>query len=378
MKRAWLTSAILTVLVLAVGVLAFYFIQQKVPSELEASSILDKPVPEEDEGNVTKNTQEIIYESQKSVVQIELDNGTIGSGFLYNDQGDVITNAHVVANTEDVKVINVDSKEMEGQVIGASRSSDVALVRVPDLAEAEHDYLPVTEDEDTELLTEVLALGSPLGLQNTVTRGEISGLDRNFELDPFTYENVFQISAPISPGNSGGPLINGETGEVIGINSAKLGDESIGFSIPVLDVMPMVQQWSKSPMKDLPEYPELTAGSEALNEQTDADQATYIIQYFYDSVNQGDFVTAYSLLSSSWQEEKSFEEFREGYSNTLSVSVDNIVADPDGEEVKVSCVITSEETAEGEVEIKKYNLDYTLGYENDQMMILSGEGEEVD
>ncbi|WP_101843677.1 S1C family serine protease [Halobacillus sp. Marseille-P3879] len=376
MKRAWLTSSILTVLVLMAGIGVFIYIQQQVPSQLAASSVLDEPVPEEEEEAVTKNTQEIIYESQKLVVQLELDNGTIGSGFLYNNKGDVITNAHVVANAEDVKVINVDSKEMDGKVIGASRSTDVAVVRVPELEGEEP--LPIIEEEDTELLTEVLALGSPLGLQNTVTRGEISGLERNFELEPFDYEDVYQISAPISPGNSGGPLISAETGEVIGINSAKLGDESIGFSIPVLDILPMVKQWSKSPMKELPEYPELNAGTDASNEQTDADQATYLIQYFYESVNQGDFVTAYSLLANSWQKNKTFEEFREGYYNTLSVSIDNIVADPEGEEVNVTCVISTEETVDGEIEMKKYKLTYTLGYENDQMMILSGEGEEID
>ncbi|GGF12808.1 peptidase S1 [Halobacillus andaensis] len=376
MKRAWVTSSIVMAMILIAGIASFVWIQHQVPSQLEASSVLDKPMPKEEEGVVTKSTQEIIYESQKLVVQIELDNGTIGSGFLYNDKGDVITNAHVVANTEDVQVINVDSKEMSGKVIGSSRSTDIAVVRVPDLEGK--DPLAIQESENAPLLTEVLALGSPLGLQNTVTRGEISGLDRNFELDPFTYEDVYQISAPISPGNSGGPLLNAKTGEVIGINSAKLGDESIGFSIPVLDILPMVKQWSKSPMEELPEYPELADGTDASNEQTDADQATYLVQYFYDSINQGDFVTAYSLLGTEWQENKSYEEFREGYYNTLSVSIDQVVADPEGEEVAVNCVITTEETIEGEIEMKKYNLDYTLGYENDQMMILSGEGKEID
>ncbi|MFC7061424.1 S1C family serine protease [Halobacillus seohaensis] len=376
MKRTWMTSLLITAVFILLGIGGMIFVQQKIPSQLEAVSILDQPVPEEEGEPVNKSNQEIIYESQKLVVQIELDNGTIGSGFLYNDQGDVITNAHVVANAEEVNIVTVDSKEMTGKVIGISRSTDIAVVRVPELAEQEP--LSIQEKDNAPLLTEVLALGSPLGLQNTVTRGEISGLDRNFELTPFRYENVYQISAPISPGNSGGPLLNGETGEVIGINSAKLGEESIGFSIPVSNILPIVRKWSKSPMDDLPEFPELENGAEVSNQQTDADQATYLIQYFYDSINQGDFVAAYSLLGSDWQESTGYEQFREGYYNTLSVSLDNTVADPEGEEIQVTAIITAEETVDGEVEIKKYKLEYVVAYENDQMMILSGKGEEME
>ncbi|WP_173916692.1 S1C family serine protease [Halobacillus sp. Marseille-Q1614] len=376
MSREWKTSLILTVCIILAGLGVIVYVNQSIPGQLEASAVLQQSLPKEEGELITKSTQDIIYESQKLVVQIELDNGTIGSGFLYNEKGDVITNAHVVANAEDVKIVTTDSKEMEGKVIGVSRTTDIAVVRVPDLKEREP--LPIHEKEDVPLLTEVLALGSPLGLQNTVTRGEISGLNRNFELDPFSYEGVYQISAPISPGNSGGPLINAKTGEVLGINSAKLGEESIGFSIPIQDVLPMVKEWSKSPMNELPDFPEITDSGETIESKSDADQATYLIQYFYDSINQGDFVTAYALLGNNWQSGTSYEEFRAGYSNTLSVSIDNLVADPQGEGVKVTTVIMTEETVEGEVEIKKYKLEYQLAYENDALTIISGEGQEIE
>ncbi|WP_082234398.1 S1C family serine protease [Halobacillus massiliensis] len=376
MSREWMTSLILTVCIILAGLGGVVYINKTIPGQLEASAMLQQSVPEEEEKDIPRNTQDIIFESQKKVVQIELENGTIGSGFLYNDKGDVITNAHVVANAEKVNIITTDSKELEGKVIGISRTTDVALVRVDDLKDKKP--LPINEEEDVPLLTKVLALGSPLGLQNTVTRGEISGLNRNFELDPFSYENVYQISALISPGNSGGPLINAVTGEVLGINSAKLGEDSIGFSIPIQDILTRVRQWSDSPMNELPEFPEITASGETIESKSDADQATYLIQYFYDSINQGDFVTAYALLGNNWQGGTSYEDFRAGYSNTLSVTIDNLVADPQGEGVNVTTMITTEETVDGEVNSKKYKLTYHLGYENDAMTIISGDGEEMD
>ncbi|MBA2174423.1 trypsin-like peptidase domain-containing protein [Halobacillus locisalis] len=376
MKRSWIISLALSFVIIMGGVFAFTYIMDTVPDQIEAEPVLSQPVNDEDnQKQVPKKTKDIIYESQKLVVQIELSDGTIGSGFLYNDQGDIVTNAHVVANHKDVTVMTTESKEMPGEVIGVSRNTDVAVVRVPGLKGREP--LPVRSEETVELLDEVLALGSPLGLQNTVTRGEISGLDRNLQIDPFEYEGVYQISAPISPGNSGGPLIDGNTGEVIGINSAKIGQETIGFSIPIADVLPMVKQWSESPMESLPEFPELTSTPGAPVAVTDAEQATYLVQYFYDSVNQGDFVTAYSLLGSSWQETTTFEQFRSGYYNTLSVEVDNLVADPTDSGVKVTAFLTAEETKNGEVSIKKYKVTYPVKYENKSMKILNGSGEEL-
>ncbi|MGP4062393.1 S1C family serine protease [Halobacillus sp. H74] len=377
MKRSWLFSVLVSITIIGGGIAGVFYITNAVPEQMSMSAVLDDPAKEGAEGNeVPKETQDIIFESQKLVVQIELEDGTIGSGFLYNEKGDVITNAHVVANQENVKVVTADSKKMPGEVIGISRDTDVAVVRVAGLKGKKP--LPIRQDGSVELLDEVLALGSPLGLQNTVTRGEISGLDRTLDIEPFHYKNMYQISAPISPGNSGGPLLDRETGEVIGINSAKLDEETIGFSIPIEDILPVVERWSESPMKSLPEFPELEEQVQSPVTGTDAEQATYLVQYFYDSINQGDFVTAYSLLSSSWQEDISFEDFRSGYNNTLTVQVDNLVADPQGDHVEVTAFLTAEETVDGEVEMKKYKVVYPVKTENQSVKIWSGKGEELD
>ena len=152
----------------------------------------------------SKELKDIIHDVQKVVVMIELDDGSLGSGFLYNNKGDVITNAHVVNGAKTVKVKTADAREFEGTVIGLSKDVDVAVVRVPGLVKEKP--LDISKVK-AELGDEILALGSPLGLQNTVTTGIISGVGRSFEIPPFQYTDAYQISAPIAPGNSGGPLI---------------------------------------------------------------------------------------------------------------------------------------------------------------------------
>src|SRR5699024_6089972 len=98
---------------------------------------------------------------------------------------------------------------------------------------------------------EVIALGSPLDLENTATMGYLTGKNRNFMLDPYVYEDVFQISASIAPGSSGGPLISKDSAKVIGINSAKsLVEDSIGFSIPLFKVSGLIQEWLTNPMSE--------------------------------------------------------------------------------------------------------------------------------
>lgn len=116
----------------------------------------------------------------------------------------------------------MNHEEYKGTVIGIGDETDVAVVRVPDLKKVKPLIIAKSKAETGD---EILALGSPLGLENTVTTGIISGLGRSFEIAPYIYSNLYQISAPITHGNSGGPLISAETGEVIGINSAVVEQE---------------------------------------------------------------------------------------------------------------------------------------------------------
>jgi S1-C subfamily serine protease len=257
MNKRWLISLLITLVLVCVGVFGVFFIKGYISNKLdEPSTILAEGslTPEENETAVeveveSKEVKEIIQEAQQKVVKIELANGSIGSGFLYNDMGDIITNAHVVSGVKEVTIITSDEREFSGTVIGISTDIDIAVVRVDGLRGVEPLKIRM---EKAEVGDEVLALGSPLGLDNTVTTGIISGVNRDLEIEPYSYNDLYQISAPIAPGNSGGPLLHGETGEVIGINSAASDVGTIGFSIPIMNVLSMIKGWSTTPMIDLP------------------------------------------------------------------------------------------------------------------------------
>jgi serine protease Do len=372
--KSWIISIITTLVIWGIGAYGYYYVKDAIPNSLTAASTLiaETSGPAEP---ASFELKEIISQTQKLVVKIELEDGTLGSGFLYNDKGDIVTNAHVVANATDVKVKTTDSNEFDGKVIGLSTEIDVALVRVPGMEGI--DPLRIARERKGEIADEILALGSPLGFQNTVTTGIISGLDRTLDIPPFEYKNLYQISAPIAPGNSGGPLVDGKTGEVLGINSAVANQGNIGFSIPITDVLPLIEAWSESPMESLPN---ISLESDLLSSEesfTMDDHSEYLVAYFYESLNARDFVTAYSLLGSSWQSSLSYEEFREGYLKTVSVSVDEMTTAKNGSGSTITAVISAEERGESKTDEKKYKVTYELGYENDQLKILSGEGEEI-
>jgi len=166
--------------------------------------------------------------------------GGLGSGVIYRRDGYVVTNNHVVEGAESVNIAFADGTTAEGQIVGADPGTDLAVVEV------ERDDLPAAAFEQEDLLVGQLAvaIGSPSGFQSTVTSGVVSGLNRNLPAeytrgDPDAARSLvdlIQTDASISPGNSGGALVN-RTGEVIGINVAYLppaqtGAENIGFAIP--------------------------------------------------------------------------------------------------------------------------------------------------
>ncbi|OMF37837.1 serine protease [Paenibacillus sp. FSL H8-0548] len=370
-KRAWF-SAIVSTLVVCGGIAAALAVHEQVPDQL-----VGKPLLAIAEEKKAKSLKDIIFETQKLVVMIETDEGEQGSGFLYNLEGDLITNAHVVAGARMVKIKTADARELEGEVIGISTETDVAVVRVASLAGTEP--LQVVRDEKAEVGDEVLAVGSPLGFQNTVTTGIISGLGRSFEIEPYSYSDLYQISAPIAPGNSGGPLVDQKTGKVLGINSAGYEQGSIAFSIPIGNIIGLVEGWSKEPMLELPD--ELSSSVEEPKPGGDAsieEFAGYLVTHFYDSLNNADYVYAYSLLGGNWKEGTSYEKFREGYLGTLNVVIDDMhVKNSKQAKATVIAVISVDERLDGKYVLSKYQVTYEVGYENDQLKLLSGKGKAI-
>ncbi|TKJ90226.1 serine protease [Paenibacillus sp. CFBP13512] len=377
MNKGWIFSSIASVVIIAAGIGSFSYINRTVPTQLPNKPLLASTTAQtaSQTNTGTSTLKDVIFNTQKKVVMIELEDGSLGSGFLYNDQGDVITNAHVVAGALNVKVKTADARTLTGKVIGIGTDTDIAVVRVPELVGTEP--LKLAQKGSADVGDNVLALGSPLGLQNTITTGIISGVGRDFTIDPYVYTNLYQISAPIAPGNSGGPLIHADTGEVLGINSAMASESNtIGFSIPVAEIQKTVQNWSKTPMKDVPTT---SASSENVDDEMPSvqDEAQYIVSYFYESLSMQDYVTAYSLLGSRWQSNLSYADFRQGYINTGAVSIDSIIATKDGEQVKVTVEITAEERKDSGNVYSSYKLHYILAYENDILKILSGEGKKM-
>jgi len=156
---------------------------------------------------------------------------SLGSGFIINKDGTVITNNHVIQNAEDI-LVKVGSKEYKAKVIGADPYADLAVLKI----ETKDTFIPVSfGDSDKARVGDwVVAIGNPFGLGGTVTSGIISARNRDINLT--RYDDFIQTDASINQGNSGGPLFN-LNGEVVGINTAiiapgKAGSIGIGFAIP--------------------------------------------------------------------------------------------------------------------------------------------------
>lgn len=168
-----------------------------------------------------------------------------GSGVIYDKEGYIATNNHVVEGASEIIVSLPDGRTVNGKVLGADKATDLAVVKI------NADNLTVAKfgDSDTLQVGEpAIAIGNPLGLEfrGSVTVGVISALNRSIELGERKF-NLIQTDAAINPGNSGGALVNAD-GEVIGINSAKIavgGVEGLGFAIPINTAKPILEELAR-------------------------------------------------------------------------------------------------------------------------------------
>lgn len=165
----------------------------------------------------------------------------VGSGFVINPNGQILTNAHVVNNADTVTVSFSDGRTVQGKVLGQDTVTDIAVVQVPG------NNLPTVELAKSEQVQPgqwAIAIGNPLGLQETVTVGVVSATDRSISDIGLSDNRVgfIQTDAAINPGNSGGPLLNAR-GQVIGVNTAIIqGAQGIGFAIPIDTAQRIAQQ----------------------------------------------------------------------------------------------------------------------------------------
>jgi Do/DeqQ family serine protease len=160
----------------------------------------------------------------------ERERGGVGSGVIIDAQGHILTNLHVIKGADEITVRFHNKKEVTGKVVGTDSTTDLAVIRIP---AGEGVVAARLGDSDRIEVGEwAIAIGSPFGLEQTVTVGVVSATGRS-EVGIVPNENFIQTDASINPGNSGGPLLNA-SGEVIGINTAILSSgQGIGFAIPI-------------------------------------------------------------------------------------------------------------------------------------------------
>jgi len=156
----------------------------------------------------------------------------VGSGFVYDDKGHILTNNHVVAGAEKITVAFHDGVEVPATIVGRDEMSDVAVIKVD---HTDYPALPRGDSKNLKVGELVMAVGSPFELSQSITVGIISATNRN-AVGINEFESFLQTDAAINPGNSGGPLVN-MSGEVVGVNSAIVtgsrGNDGIGFAIPI-------------------------------------------------------------------------------------------------------------------------------------------------
>ena len=196
---------------------------------------------------------EIFEKTEASVVQVNVRSadgrimpGSMGSGFVYSDDGYIITNNHVIDNAEKVTITFLDGESYIAQIIGTDSDLDLAVLKV----QPGSTYLqpiPIGDSSQLKVGQEIAAIGNPFGLSGSMTSGIISQMGRLLPQDSgYSIPDVIQTDAAINPGNSGGPLLNMK-GEVVGINTAiqsATGEfTGVGFAVPsntVKEVIPVL------------------------------------------------------------------------------------------------------------------------------------------
>ncbi len=230
--------------------------------------VVSEPVvsrPASNDSGDARSVADIFEEEGRGVVFVQADGvssdspfgeggqGTAtGSGFLVDDDGTILTNAHVVAGSDDVTVSFEDDKgnEIKAEVKGRDVDTDLAVLKIDPEEAKGVSPIPLGDSSDAQVGDPVIAIGNPFGFTRTVTTGIVSAVQRRIDApNDFSIGNVIQTDASINPGNSGGPLLDAQ-GRVIGINAqiATGGSASsvgIGFAIPVntaKDVLPQLEK----------------------------------------------------------------------------------------------------------------------------------------
>jgi S1-C subfamily serine protease len=269
-----LIISILLISTLACQTVSSLLQSQAGDSIIEEPSTLAWPTPEVSERSVVITQQgdlaELFEQVNPGVVAIQTltaEGGGLGSGFVYDKEGHIITNYHVVEGATDLEVDFPSGLKVRGEVIATDTDSDIAVIKIS----ASPDQLlplPLGDSDALQVGNPVVAIGNPFGLSSTMTSGIVSAKGRTMESmrqspagNYFTAAGLIQTDAPINPGNSGGPLLDLQ-GNVVGINRAiqtnssviggEAGNIGIGFAIPINIVKRVVPELISSGSYDYP------------------------------------------------------------------------------------------------------------------------------
>jgi S1-C subfamily serine protease len=219
----------------------------------ETAPVLYASTPVASLGQQTESFQDTLirlYQAvNPSVVYIIVSSSSSGSGFVYSEEGHIVTNHHVATAGRDLEVVFAGGERMQATLVGADADSDLAVIKVDGLPDGIRP-LPLAEADGIQVGQFAIAIGNPFGEQGSMSLGIVSGLGRSLRsqrattaLSTYSLPQVIQTDAPINPGNSGGPLLNLD-GEVIGVNAAIASttgsNTGVGFSIPVAAVKRIV------------------------------------------------------------------------------------------------------------------------------------------
>jgi S1-C subfamily serine protease len=250
MSRRQFVLSVLISSIVSAGIVLF-FLRWPSPPPVQAEFVqpktvsFDTPLSSEEETNI-----KIYQQLSRSVVNVTSTRRTLnfwlqvvpekgtGSGFIVDDHGHILTNNHVIEDSDQIEVTLFDESTLEAEIVGRDPINDMAVLKI-DCPQGKCQPIRLAAAPTLKVGQRVLAIGNPFGLERTLTTGIVSSLGRSLDTENGVLDNLIQTDAAINPGNSGGPLLN-TRGEVIGINTAILSrtgeSAGIGFAIPVSTV----------------------------------------------------------------------------------------------------------------------------------------------
>ena len=268
----------------------------------------------------------------------------IGSGFIINEEGYILTNYHVIDGAKEVTVTLSDGREVTASVVNYDSDKDIAMIKINE----EVKVPGVVELGDSDALQpgeEVVAIGNPLSkeLSSTLTKGIISALNRNVETQSGVSTNLIQTDTAINAGNSGGPLINTK-GQVIGINTLKASDgaEGIGFAIPINDVKEKIDSLSK-PILNL--GVSVRVVDETLAKKLNLEEGLYVVEVTeYSSAEKAGLRSGDLIVKADGRRIKTFEELQEVKNSKKEGDSINIEFIRDGKTQNANVTLTPSQT----------------------------------